>query len=406
MRTDYKWVEGKIGADLGFFDRVKTRLRSYSKSLNSYSAIAPELLRALQSDQPIGQIHSLATQLLSEFHSLTFEFFKYNREGFKQIAKELNHLKLYPELAQKCKQIGICPEAFEAALALRDGVKPKRVSIGASGVYFLMDRLGRQIGVFKPAELEVNRPENSSSRILSSFKFTPETCYQRERAVYLLDREHFASVPHTITVRLPRSGFQNDVLSEHLDPFVTGSFQVFIHETSHFEDVREKDFDPHEIHKIAILDIRILNADRHTENLLANTQQILYPIDHGFCLLDNAAQLKFYAWMEQPEAEAPWTAEELAYISRIDPDKDIATLRKKVSSITEETLLRCKIATLLLKKGASRGLTPFQIGDLMVGKNYAQSYFEMTIFPQISQNPSQIDHILDAEIDQYLRKHR
>jgi hypothetical protein len=44
-----------------------------------------------------------------------------------------------------------------------------------------------------------------------------------------------------------------------------------------------------EIHKIAILDIRILNCDRNGENVLVieGAKNKLIPIDHGLSLPDN-----------------------------------------------------------------------------------------------------------------------
>ena len=46
-----------------------------------------------------------------------------------------------------------------------------------------------------------------------------------------------------------------------------------------------------EIHKIGILDIRILNCDRNDANILiqqtGDSELILIPIDHGLSLPDN-----------------------------------------------------------------------------------------------------------------------
>ena len=49
------------------------------------------------------------------------------------------------------------------------------------------------------------------------------------------------------------------------------------------------------MHKIAILDIRIVNTDRHSANILIQKQSLakkkldfrLIPIDHGMCLPDS-----------------------------------------------------------------------------------------------------------------------
>ena len=76
-------------------------------------------------------------------------------------------------------------------------------------------------------------------------------------------------------------------------------------------------FSDSEIHKIGILDIRILNCDRNDANILiqqvsGNSEIQLIPIDHGLSLPDN---LEIYeesiAWMNYPQAKKPFSPAEL-----------------------------------------------------------------------------------------------
>lgn len=50
-----------------------------------------------------------------------------------------------------------------------------------------------------------------------------------------------------------------------------------------------------EVHKIAVLDMRLANADRHGGNILIrkddNGQIELIPIDHGYCLPESVSIL-------------------------------------------------------------------------------------------------------------------
>lgn len=62
------------------------------------------------------------------------------------------------------------------------------------------------------------------------------------------------------------------------------------------ENYSEDLFPIDEIHKIAILDLRILNLDRNSENILVKPKIIngkkkykLIPIDHGLAIPDNLA---------------------------------------------------------------------------------------------------------------------
>lgn len=71
------------------------------------------------------------------------------------------------------------------------------------------------------------------------------------------------------------------------------------------------------IHRIAILDIRILNCDRNLENILIkkvekNKPFKLIPIDHGFSLPDPIEIYDYeVSWSDWKSAKKPFTKEEL-----------------------------------------------------------------------------------------------
>ena len=61
-----------------------------------------------------------------------------------------------------------------------------------------------------------------------------------------------------------------------------------------------------EVHKIAILDIRLMNADRNSANLLCRRRRDntieLVPIDHGFCLRSVAdTSWMDWCWLDWPQ---------------------------------------------------------------------------------------------------------
>jgi hypothetical protein len=70
--------------------------------------------------------------------------------------------------------------------------------------------------------------------------------------------------------------------------FKIGSLQMFVENHGSCEDIGPRDFPVQEVQKIAVLDIRLANADRHAGNVLAcrdgEDDLKLVPIDHGYCL--------------------------------------------------------------------------------------------------------------------------
>lgn len=322
------------------------------------------------------------------------------------------------------------PEIIEASLALKQGIKPEMLAAGVSGSYLLRDRLKRPLGIFKPAEQEPGQKGNprhleatSVKKLLNAFKIESGTSYLRERAVYLLDHEHFAGVPKTTKAHFFRTYFgQGPNAQFH------GSFQQFVPECDHawayhrilpkyFSSAKDVDKIPdHEIHKIAILDIRTLNCDRHMQNFLVDSDFRIHPIDHGYALPGDASSIRFN-WMSFPQSKTRFSPEELNYIETLDVEKDIALLKEKIPSISADVLYRIKIATLLLKLAARRGLTPYQIGELMIGKHSEgwlkllnnfipvpslhPADFERQICKQL-QNGQNIEQFLKRKIEQYL----
>ena len=109
----------------------------------------------------------------------------------------------------------------------------------------------------------------------------------REVAAYLLDhptdgcRSHsgtgFSGVPPTALVRSFHMGKELKI----------GSLQMFVENQGSCEDMGPHAFSVKEVQKIAVLDIRLANADRHAGNILVcqdGDHMQLVPIDHGYCL--------------------------------------------------------------------------------------------------------------------------
>lgn len=120
------------------------------------------------------------------------------------------------------------------------------------------------------------------------------------------------------------------------------------------------------MHKIAILDLRILNLDRNECNILVKTKtnkktnkrvKTLIPIDHGLTIPDNLAICSFdLAWLSWRQAELPFSGRTMRFIESIDIIEDIKLL-ESTFKFRPICLRNIRISSLLLQRGALEGLT-------------------------------------------------
>ncbi|CAA0838923.1 Phosphatidylinositol 4-kinase gamma 4 [Striga hermonthica] len=267
---------------------------------------------------------------------------------------------------------------------LNKGNYPIRSPEGTGGAYFMLDASGGKcLSVFKPSDEEpmaVNNPRglplSTDGEGLKRGTRVGEGGI-RECAVYLLDHPKngrrsfssdvagFAGVPPTVYVRCLHESFNHpngDV------GFKSGSLQAFVDNEGSCEDVGPGSFPMEEVHKIAVLDMRVANADRHAGNILrskgAGGQVVLTPIDHGYCLPSSFEDCTF-EWLYWPQARQHFSPDTLDYIQSLNAEEDIALLRFYGWDPPPECARVLRISTMLLKKGARLGLTPFAIGNIM-----------------------------------------
>lgn len=72
-----------------------------------------------------------------------------------------------------------------------------------------------------------------------------------------------------------------------------------------------------------------------------------------------------FEWLYWPQAKHPFQTETLKYISALDAEADILLLQKYGWALSEECARVLRVGTMLLKKGAAAGLTPYKIGSMM-----------------------------------------
>ncbi|KAL2540252.1 Phosphatidylinositol 4-kinase gamma 3 [Abeliophyllum distichum] len=270
---------------------------------------------------------------------------------------------------------------------LKRGKQPTISSEGSGGAYFMPDSSSQDyISVFKPIDEEpmaVNNPQglplSTNGEGLKKGTRVGEGAL-REVAAYILDHpkggprsfhsdeKGFAGVPPTVMVKCQHRGFNYpDGYQYAFDKI--GSLQMFVKNWGSCEDMGPHAFPVEEVHKISVIDIRLANVDRHAGNILVHKEGeegriVLIPIDHGYCFPENFEDCTF-DWLYWPQAPQPFSPDTIGYIKSLDAEKDIQLLKFYGWNISHECARVFRLSTMLLKKGAERGLTPFAIGSIM-----------------------------------------
>ncbi|GBF98975.1 phosphatidylinositol 4-kinase gamma-like [Raphidocelis subcapitata] len=299
-----------------------------------------------------------------------------------------------------------------ARAGLAEGHAPRLAPAGTGGCYFLLDEEGRPTAVFKPNDeepLAANNPRGRAAppppspiHLGGAWTFPapppprttgaaaaggeaaiaagavapgeglrrglrPGEGAVREVAAFVLDHGNFSGVPPTAMVQLEVG---RGVAGAGEAPAAkVGSLQTFVAAESDCEERGVSAFSAREVHKIAILDLRLGNTDRNGSNILARRGGAdggweLVPIDHGCCLPDSFEDISF-EWSWWPQAELPFDEAARAYIAALDADKDAATLAAHGLPVRPECLRVLRVCTMVLKKGAAAGLTPAQIAGVV-----------------------------------------
>ncbi|GAA0177543.1 nucleotide kinase [Lithospermum erythrorhizon] len=269
--------------------------------------------------------------------------------------------------------------------AMKIGVDPLPVHGGLGGGYYFRNSHGETVAIVKPTDEEPFAPNNPKGFVgkalgqpgLKRSVRVGETGF-REVAAYLLDYDHFANVPPTALVKVTHSifnvndGVNGDKLQRKTTVSKIASLQQFIPHDFDASDHGTSSFPVAAVHRIGILDIRILNTDRHGGNLLVRKfnevgrfgQVELIPIDHGLCLPESLED-PYFEWIHWPQASIPFLDDELEYIKKLDPFGDSEMLRSELPMIREACLRVLVLCTIFLKEAAAYGLCLAEIGEMM-----------------------------------------
>ncbi|GMH15251.1 hypothetical protein Nepgr_017092 [Nepenthes gracilis] len=291
------------------------------------------------------------------------------------LIKILGHSDCFAGMRQLVKEI---------VQAIKIGVDPMPVHSGLGGAYYFRNSRGESVAIVKPTDEEPFAPNNPKGFVgealgqpgLKRSVRVGETV--REVAAYLLDYDHSAKVPATALVKITHSIFNvNDEVNGNKPSKKNlvskiASFQQFIPHDFDASDHGTSSFPISAVHRIGILDIRILNTDRHAGNLLVRKldgagrfgQVELIPIDHGLCLPESLED-PYFEWIHWPQASIPFSEDELDYIENLDPLWDCEMLRSELPMIREACLRVLVLCTIFLKEAASYRLCLAEIGEMM-----------------------------------------
>jgi len=255
---------------------------------------------------------------------------------------------------------------------------PEPCEEGVNGTYFIKSKNGSIIAVFKPNDEEgdaVNNPKHHESPSPAAFGslrkgIKPGEAAHREIAAYLLDNEHFFGVPETTLVTIEHPSFFNAKNPSTSSKTKFGSIQRFVPNNGASWDVAPKTFPVKELHKIGILDIMILNSDRHGGNILYKGSKeegyTLIPIDHSYSL-PHSMEHAWFDWFYWDQAKQPFDQQTLSFIANYNVALKVKMLQDL--AISADSIKIFKICVSLLQIMAANGYTLFDIASVVCRKD-------------------------------------
>ena len=262
-----------------------------------------------------------------------------------------------------------------AQQGLQLGLAPQLSLEGSGGTYLLRDARRQPLAAFKPRDEEPFAPNNPRGLQgkMGQEGIHPNVAsgdaHIREVLAFRLDWGGFASVPCTLQVE----GRHPALKSNHLEPLSrygakVGSLQEWVRHDDIAADRGNATFPAHEVHKIALLDMRLLNTDRHDSNMLVvdlpDDGVKLVPIDHGGCLPSRPEAVWYnWCWLSWPQMKVPLSAADVAYVASLD----VAAEAKLLTELGVPPRPRrvCHCATMLLQRGVAAGLSLLEVASLM-----------------------------------------
>ncbi|OQR94082.1 phosphatidylinositol kinase (PIK-E3) [Achlya hypogyna] len=264
------------------------------------------------------------------------------------------------------------------------GVAPLPIMDCTGGAYFLRSTSQRLVAVFKPSDEEpfaVHAPKAAPTAVGPMRPGVPVgEMALRECVAYFADVDGFARVPRTVLVDAQHKGF-------HSDGPKRGSCQMYVAHDCSADDIGAALFPRDDVHAIALLDLRLVNQDRHAGNLLVQRREgnRLVPIDHGCTLpeYDAMGEAQF-AWLFWPQSRQPLSAAAKAYVTRLNASKQLEAWQRAYPEVVfpAKAALTLYLGTVFVQTCVATGLTVHEMGLLVVRDDLSA--------------PSQLERLVDA----------
>ncbi|ETW02742.1 hypothetical protein, variant [Aphanomyces invadans] len=271
----------------------------------------------------------------------------------------------------------IMKAAHLAMQGLALGFTPELAMDGTGGTYFLKDPTQRKVCCFKPQNEEPFGPCNPRGFVgpLGEAGFrkgvlSGEAC-EREVAAFLMDKDHFASVPATTLAEIKHPAFKYNDGGAVL--YKMGSLQEFVRHDDVASDLSPSLFTPHQVHKIVLLDMRVVNTDRNDANLLVRRRRTpdgraehdLIPIDHGYSIPDTI-EIAWcdWCWYNWPQLKVPLSDEDRQYILNLNVEHEIQNVLTHIP-LRPACRRNLRIAGLLVEKGVRKRVLLHDLARIM-----------------------------------------
>lgn len=155
--------------------------------------------------------------------------------------------------------------------------------------------------------------------------------------------------------------------------FKMGSLQEFVRHDDVASDLAPNQFTSHQVHKIVLLDMRLLNTDRNDANILVRKRrstsgQIEYeliPIDHGYCL-PQFLEIAWcdWCWFNWPQLKKPLSEADRKYVLSLCASEEADRLAKKIP-MRRACRRNMIIAGMVVQKGVKAHLVLYDIARII-----------------------------------------
>lgn len=260
-----------------------------------------------------------------------------------------------PEISQPEPFSGIYGTDDELLSKINQGFAkfpPKLIDEGLGGTYFLYDGDGNICAVWKPSDEEPSAKRNPKEKTEPRSGFSETKGYLREAAAYALDGG-FSSVPLTMLARTSNGQ--------------CGAIQKYVNNDGSSDEFGSSRYKTDQIHRIGLLDLRLLNTDRHGGNILVSnpSKPTLTPIDHGYALgnKDSLKEILDFEWRNWSQAEEPFSPETKAAVLAVDVERDVKIL--KSLGIEDDAIMLFRASDAFVRCALQSGWTLQEMADFV-----------------------------------------